>query len=665
MTSSLPKTLGRYQILEEIGKGAMGVVYLARDPAIGRLVALKTFRIGDVGESERAQYRERFMREARSAGILSHPNIVTIHDFVEDAEAAVTFIAMEFIRGTDLKELLRRDEPFDLTFIANVVWQVAEALEYAHTKGVVHRDIKPANILITGDDRVKLTDFGIARLTDPGVADLTHAGQLLGTPNYMAPEQLLGKEINHQADIFALGVVLYEMLTRHKPFAGDNLTVVSQRILHDAFTPPEQYVGELPPGLGAVLSRALAKEPAERYQRVGELARDLKAVADQASIRGHRGPSPEGAVVSPVSPVSSVSLVPPVPPAPGGSLPPGVSVPRPEAAPGPLSRWREIAAPLLAPLAARLLPPRDRRPPPWRYAAVAAASLLLTLSLGLGAIAWVSPEDTAAQDAARDREIAHRFRYLPWVWMGRSLLDRGEAVQAAAAFSEAERRAPGEVRLRELREEAERRAAAEVEQARREAEAAVFLDTGEEALSRRRYQEAEEAANQALALLPAEPRALSLLARAREAQERRRGGSPGRPITARGPLPATEAPAAPATPTPQARSPEPAPAPRFATLQVVFRTQRSEGVLTLYAGEQQLLREPFRFTRRRSFFRTEEVSGGFERTLEIAPGQSTLRVYVALDRTVVESVQGNFPAGLTRVLEVDVDGSGKLEIKLR
>ncbi|MDP9120664.1 MAG: serine/threonine protein kinase, partial [Acidobacteriota bacterium] len=191
-----PTRLGRYEIVDEIGKGAMGIVYLAKDPLIGRLVALKTFRIGySVKDAEMEQFRARFIREAQSAGILSHPNIVTIHDVVEKSDDGIAFIAMEYVRGINLKVLLQEEVP-SLSAVADIVSQVAEALDYAHSCKVVHRDIKPANILITGDRRIKITDFGIARLD---TSNLTQEGQLLGTPNYMSPEQILGRDVDHRA----------------------------------------------------------------------------------------------------------------------------------------------------------------------------------------------------------------------------------------------------------------------------------------------------------------------------------------------------------------------------------------------------------------------------------------------------------------------------------
>lgn len=255
----------------------MGVVYLAQDPLIGRHVALKTFRITyGMGDRELEQFRARFLREAQSCGILNHPNIVTIHDVVDlsQDENGTLFIAMEYVKGRDLKSVLQDGEPLELGFVLDVICQVADALDYAHARNVVHRDVKPANVILTDDKVAKITDFGIARLNS---SNLTQDGQLLGTPNYMAPEQVQGHEVDHRADIFALGVMLYEMLTHQKPFRGDNLTQVTHKIVHTQPPPLEPFtIGKLPEGIDAVVARVLAKEPAERYQQAGELAVDLR-----------------------------------------------------------------------------------------------------------------------------------------------------------------------------------------------------------------------------------------------------------------------------------------------------------------------------------------------------------------------------------------------------
>lgn len=282
-----PKTLGRYEIVGELGKGAMGVVYLARDPLIGRRLALKTFRLDYGAAAELEQFRQRFLREAQSAGILNHPGIVTIHDVVDEAEAGIVFIAMEYVEGTDLKQLLRRRERLPLSFAVDIATQLAEALDYAHAAGVVHRDIKPANIIITKAGRAKITDFGIARID---ASNLTVEGQLLGTPNYMAPEQIQGLEVDHRADLFSLGVLMYEMVTGLKPFSGENLTVVTHRIVHEPFTPPQETIEGLPSGIVAVLEKCLSKSRAGRYQRANELASDLKHL-DQVKKKAPQGSS--------------------------------------------------------------------------------------------------------------------------------------------------------------------------------------------------------------------------------------------------------------------------------------------------------------------------------------------------------------------------------------
>src|SRR5215471_14141679 len=263
--------LGRYEVLSELGKGAMGIVYLAKDPVIGRMVAIKTIRASSMGDddSESREFRERFIREAQTAGILSHPNIVTIHDIGEDPETQTSFIAMEYIEGKNLKTLLAEHAHFSYDQIADIIAQVAEAIDYAHRKGIIHRDIKPANIIITTDEKVKITDFGIAKVAS---SNLTTTGQFLGTPNYMSPEQVSGAPVDGRSDIFSLGVVLYELLTSRKPFQGDNLTAISYKIVHEDFTPPGDLSPEVPHEFNPIVARAMAKDPWNRYQRGKDMA---------------------------------------------------------------------------------------------------------------------------------------------------------------------------------------------------------------------------------------------------------------------------------------------------------------------------------------------------------------------------------------------------------
>ena len=287
--------LGRYEVLSELGKGAMGIVYLAKDPVIGRMVAIKTIRASTMGDddSESREFRERFIREAQTAGILSHPNIVTIHDIGEDADTQTSFIAMEYIEGKNLKSLLSERAAFSYDQIAEMIAQVAEAIDYAHRKGIIHRDIKPANIIITTDEKVKITDFGIAKVAS---SNLTTTGQFLGTPNYMSPEQVSGAPVDGRSDIFSLGVVLYELLTHRKPFVGENLTAISYKIVHEDFTPPAELSSEVPAEFNPIVARAMAKDPWNRYQRGKDFALALHQL--RAHLEEQRALQDLGTIVS-------------------------------------------------------------------------------------------------------------------------------------------------------------------------------------------------------------------------------------------------------------------------------------------------------------------------------------------------------------------------------
>ena len=278
--------LGRYEVVRELGKGAMGVVYLAKDPLIGRLVALKTIRpASHADDDETKEFQQRFIREAQAAGILNHPSIVTVHDIGQD-ENGMSFIAMEYVEGQNLKEMLAQGRTLSFEQIGEVVAQVADALDFAHSKGIVHRDVKPANIILVDGNRAKIMDFGIAKIATGG--SLTTTGQFLGTPNYMAPEQIKGAPVDGRTDIFSLGICLYECLTRRKPFGGDSLTTISYRIVHEPFPPLREINPMIPEGFEEIVSTCLTKDPAKRYQRGRDLAAALRAVA-----RGERPPKAE------------------------------------------------------------------------------------------------------------------------------------------------------------------------------------------------------------------------------------------------------------------------------------------------------------------------------------------------------------------------------------
>ncbi len=268
------KKIGRYEVLGELGQGAMGIVYKGKDPRIGRVVALKTIHPGTaLSKDEQKEFYERFYREAQTAGNLSHPNIVTIFDADEDPEAKISFIAMEFIEGQSLQQMLDGDKIFTPVETLQIVLQIAEGLSYAHRNGIIHRDIKPANVILTPDKRVKITDFGIARIES---SSLTRTGQFLGTPYYMAPEQIAGGQIDGRSDLFSLAVVFYQLLTREKPFSGNNITTILYKIVNQEPLPATRLNIGLSGGFDLVLMRGLAKSPANRYQDGEQFAADLK-----------------------------------------------------------------------------------------------------------------------------------------------------------------------------------------------------------------------------------------------------------------------------------------------------------------------------------------------------------------------------------------------------
>src|SRR5260370_5991114 len=265
-------TIGRYQLLGEIGRGAMGVVYRAQDPAIGRVIAIKTIRLADLtDEKERERLRDRLFREAQSAGILSHPNIVTIYDIAE--ENGMAFILMEFVHGAPLERLVAEGVP-DNEVLLNILRQTALALDYAHKKGIVHRDIKPANIMIQEDGQAKITDFGVAKINSQ---EMTQSGALMGTPNYMPPEQVQGLPVDGRSDQFSLSVVAYEVLTGEKPFSGDYLPTLLYKIVREDPVEPRRLNPTLGPQVDLVLRKAMAKNQGDRYLTCAQFVHELAA----------------------------------------------------------------------------------------------------------------------------------------------------------------------------------------------------------------------------------------------------------------------------------------------------------------------------------------------------------------------------------------------------
>ena len=382
---------GRYQIVSELGRGSMGVVYEGFDPVIGRTVAIKTMLTASLPPSEFEDFKARFQREAQAAGILNHPNIVTVYDFGEDN--GVLYLAMEFLEGQSLEDIIKEEGSLPIERIISIYDQVCAALDHAHSYKIIHRDVKPANIMVLRSGLVKMTDFGIAKMTSMG---MTQAGQILGTPNYMSPEQVRGRQIDGRSDLFSLGIILYELITKEKPFGGQNLTTIIYRIINENPIPPRELDSSIHPGLSYVIQKALAKDPDERYQTCRELADDLKnyknledAVAPSATVV--RRVPPLAQTQSPPTPASAPPRYAPAPPrtAPAAAAP---SKAETWVADQPLER----PAPKIT-----IIPPAQPAPPrgsmlPWLL-------LVLLLLIGAGGAYYflvIQPRQDALSSAA-------------------------------------------------------------------------------------------------------------------------------------------------------------------------------------------------------------------------------------------------------------------------
>jgi serine/threonine-protein kinase len=279
--------LGRYEVLGELGQGAMGIVYKANDPLIDRVVAIKTINLG-LALEEKEEYEGRFYQEAKAAGRLNHPNIVTIYDVGKSGDVA--YIAMEFLQGRELRDIMDDSGLLPVDQVLDIVTQVAQGLAYAHEHGIVHRDVKPSNIMVVRDGHAKITDFGIARMASSAVR--TQTGVVLGSPKYMSPEQVMGKAIDQRSDIFSLGVMLYEMLAGQAPFYGENINAIMYQTLNAVPAPPGTLNPAVPEMANFIVAKALAKKLEDRYQNAKDLAVDLRVCRDTLPRSGKQIDTP-------------------------------------------------------------------------------------------------------------------------------------------------------------------------------------------------------------------------------------------------------------------------------------------------------------------------------------------------------------------------------------
>src|SRR5438477_1403000 len=307
-----PWLLGRYEIVAELGKGAMGVVYRANDPMLNRILAIKTINTEEAGHEGMAEYEARFYTEAKAAGSLNHPNIIIVYDIGKSGH--LVSMAMEYIEGHELRALLAQGQSLPVVQAVDVAAQVGEGLAYAQQHPVVHRDIKPANIMITPEGRAKIADFGIARMRSSETR--TQTGVIMGSPKYISPEQVVGKRADHRSDIFSLGVILYECLTGSTPFNGEGLSALMYQITNHDPAPPSSGNSQVPVMLDYIIAKVLAKAPEARYQSAADFANDLRECRLQ--METGQGAGPALLATRPPIPVAPQGVTAPIAQSPGG-----------------------------------------------------------------------------------------------------------------------------------------------------------------------------------------------------------------------------------------------------------------------------------------------------------------------------------------------------------
>ena len=685
--------LGRYEVVSELGKGAMGIVYLAKDPVIGRLVAIKTIRSSGGDEEDTQEFRERFVREAQTAGILSHPNIVTIHDIGEDAETQTSFIAMEYIEGKNLKMLLGEKTKFPFEQISEMIAEIAEALDYAHRKGIIHRDVKPANVIITTDGKVKITDFGIAKIAS---SNLTTTGQFLGTPNYMSPEQVSGAPVDGRSDLFSLGVVLYELLTSRKPFQGDNLTAISYKIVHEDFTPPADLSPDVPTEFNEIVARAMAKDPWNRYQRGKDLAlalyqlkaqleerkseEDLGTMISAAAenvptlqLRNLKAIAESGAPDSEETPTA----LPAVGDASGSSSPAregsgsfsksgsrrssGATIaagPPPVVPPAPVEP--AATAPPLGPARpAPTMPVPIRTGPKGKSRAGLFAGLAAIVAIAVGGYFALrsspAPPPAAPVAAARNAEAVGLQKSLD---EGKRLFDEGKYQESLAIVRPVLDHNPDNAEARQLADQAETAIKGRADQASKTAQIESSLESARQAFASKKWEEAKTHAGEVLLLDAENAEAIKLrddstaqVERAEkkkvETQLAKIRSMPKAPQTAQ--KVEAQGPAAP-PPVPAGTS--------KATLRLLFDSPIAEGHVMVAVNDQILLRQPYNFKKKSGLFRSSEGTGTVSANIPVPNGPLTVKVWLSgpgIQPAYATATASMLPAE-TRTLKVDYAG---------
>ncbi len=647
--------LGRYEIVRELGKGAMGIVYLAKDPVIGRLVALKTIRSAGHDDEEAKEFQQRFVREAQAAGILNHPSIVTVHDIGQDEVTGTSFIAMEYVEGVNLKDALTQGRPLTFEDLGDIIAQVAEGLDFAHAKGIVHRDVKPANIMVLEGNRAKISDFGIAKIAAGG-ANLTTTGQFLGTPNYMAPEQIKGAPVDGRSDIFSLGICLYECLTRRKPFGGDSLTAISYKIVHEPFPPLQGVNPQIPPAFEEVVSHCLAKDPSKRYQRAGELAKALRSV-----IKGEAPAGPAEQILPDETMLTGG----------GGEKSPTMEVPYPGTGPGsdstrPAATSFPIARGLQQPAAAAPAPAATAPPTVLKKRIPAAVFLgiivLLIAGLG-GTVVFLKSKrvevpaiDTVAE-GKRARERALRQE-------ANELVRQGRIADAYAKYEELQRIAPQSPFLLTVLQKLNSIRTQQEVGRQQVTEAQQKFDEGVVYFNARRFSEAVELFQEAFSLNPNSQEAAEYLRLAQIEELKTRLASDQAVVT--------ETPQAPAPVTAPAQGQQPAAAPAATApapvtsaapsqLTTVFNHTFSDGRVVVRVGRDIVANENLYSEKpSRMFRKPERVSRPVNTTREFSSRNADVQVSVIVPSVGIQehhTIPGVRFDGASKRLTITYDAS--------
>jgi len=711
MEHAAQERYGRYEVIEPLADGAMGSIYLATDPNTGSIVAIKTLK-PDGGSDGAANELDAILREAQVAKLLSHPNIVTVHEVVEADGGDPPFVVMEYVQGTNLSALLTAGMPLPMDFALSVTSQVAAAMDHAHLKGVVHGDIKPGNILISDDETARLIDFGIAHLAANGGESLDSPA--MGTPRYAAPEQAQGKEIGRRADVFSLGVVAYEMLTGLPAFSGENSAEVTWKIARGMMDRLPSEIDELSPQVQCVLAQALHVDPAGRFASAGEFASALLGAADPvaqaqpqpdprlepgpevteqdrdqvstqdlselAPASGQAAVSPESGPGSEVSDRSGEDVL-SLPDLDSTSVPATPAIEESEAESGPVPEngtfgtmdrdrsWPELLRQLRSALD-RLLLDLDWR----RTALVAGATLVAALLFGLLTIWLAHPGDFDNLGSSAEHRL--RQRVVPLLKEGRRLLQEGEPAIAARVFSRAEDIAPHLEGVIEQRKQAERQVLRQEQRLLDEEEFAVLFEEGTRALRAGRFDKATQVAQRLLEIDPENPDALELAHRIKnsraEARRRAQADKTRQAAETESAVPSPRAvePIRATTVSPRTQSAsEPQTQesrPDWSRLKVDLFSYLPKGVVTVYADDDQILLQPFRFTEKGRLFLKKGTAGRLEAEQRLSAGDTEFRIYVSSEgkETQIVNLPVSLEGGETHVLRIIVAENGSTSAQL-